>query len=332
MTPQHRRILIIILCITLALMIGGIGILSVDVIKEFVFDPSGGLDIVITDKSSAVTGEHHDLSVGTYKVVHTCDLCSEQWLFVLGTGRSGSTTIMSMLNLVPGRCYWYLSSFFCDSCGISVSLYIYRIYNTGIFLSGENSGAVNELLALWKAHLLQERHSYDPPGPWSHPQVNSHGLLCTMQLYVKQILGDYDLSDTKVLGFKEIRHHQKEQLHFFRQLFPCAKYIVNYRHDVAKQAGSGMYQYTSSDGMAKSLQDATYNLLNWTTTMPRSTTYLMPLEQFSVSLFNQMLRWLGVHHCAYVDIHHSNNPAHGTYSQDQRKNILVNTSQCKFVN
>jgi hypothetical protein len=39
------------------------------------------------------------------KVKVRCDLCADQWLFVISTGRSGSTSLMTMLNLVPGMFY-----------------------------------------------------------------------------------------------------------------------------------------------------------------------------------------------------------------------------------
>ena len=32
----------------------------------------------------------------------SCDLCGQRWLFVLATGRSGSTTVLNMLNALPG--------------------------------------------------------------------------------------------------------------------------------------------------------------------------------------------------------------------------------------
>jgi hypothetical protein len=36
------------------------------------------------------------------KVKAKCDLCADQWMFIISTGRSGSTSIFSMLNLIPG--------------------------------------------------------------------------------------------------------------------------------------------------------------------------------------------------------------------------------------
>lgn len=44
------------------------------------------------------------------KVSVKCDLCSDQWLFIISTGRSGSTSIMTMLNLIPGTCYSQVAS------------------------------------------------------------------------------------------------------------------------------------------------------------------------------------------------------------------------------
>ena len=37
------------------------------------------------------------------KVAVKCDLCADRWLFIISTGRSGSTSIFTMLNLVPGE-------------------------------------------------------------------------------------------------------------------------------------------------------------------------------------------------------------------------------------
>ena len=36
------------------------------------------------------------------KVSVQCDLCADNWLFIISTGRSGSTSVFTMLNLVPG--------------------------------------------------------------------------------------------------------------------------------------------------------------------------------------------------------------------------------------
>ena len=36
------------------------------------------------------------------KKPNVCDLCADNWIIVVGTGRSGSTTIADMLNQVPG--------------------------------------------------------------------------------------------------------------------------------------------------------------------------------------------------------------------------------------
>jgi len=53
----------------------------------------------------------------------TCDLCSRRWLFVVSTGRSGSTTLMNMLNVVPyyridGIVLFLCSSMFARGRGI----------------------------------------------------------------------------------------------------------------------------------------------------------------------------------------------------------------------
>ena len=73
---------------------------------------------------------------------------------------------------------------------------------------------------------------------WGHPNIDLPGILCTLQLYVKQILGAYDMSSTRIIGFKEIRHVNTEQLQFFRLLFPCGRYIINTRQDLQVSTGT----------------------------------------------------------------------------------------------
>ena len=73
--------------------------------KRMLVQASGG---DISTRMSHESDNMRNLTAVDYsdnKVKVRCDLCADQWLFVISTGRSGSTSLMTMLNLVPGMYY-----------------------------------------------------------------------------------------------------------------------------------------------------------------------------------------------------------------------------------
>lgn len=204
-----------------------------------------------------------------------CDLCggAQQWLFVLAGGRSGSTTVLSMLNAIPG-----------------------------VHLAGENWGAVNSLLELYKnANNTGFGHSSnDVVDAWSHTEISEKRVLCAMQDYVRVIVGEFDAATTKYIGFKEIRHKTPEQINFFSKVFPCAKYVINTR-DVDEQHKSGWFK----EMPLEKLQAKKVSLESFSASHEESA-FDLPLEDFSVERFNSMLHWLGAGGCAFTQVAHAN--------------------------
>lgn len=94
-----------------------------------------------------------------------CDLCSEQWLFILSTGRSGSTSILEALNSLPG-----------------------------VHLRGENQASLDiacELYERYREGLARERvvrHS-SRTAAMEHGTVQNQSLLCSMQSFFRGLLG-----------------------------------------------------------------------------------------------------------------------------------------------
>jgi hypothetical protein len=127
-----------------------------------------------------------------------CDLCggAQDWLFILGTGRSGSTTALEMFNAIPG-----------------------------VYLAGENSGVMNTLMDLYESSMavMEEQAG------------GKNRALCALQRFVKTLIGQFDEQTTKVIGFKEIRHLNRKQLSFFKKVFPGAKIILNTRRNLHTQ-------------------------------------------------------------------------------------------------
>lgn len=210
---------------------------------------------------------------GKYSAHDDCDLLchgNQSWLFILGTGRSGSTTALEMVDAIPG-----------------------------FQLAGENNGIMNTLLDLY--HSFQVTNAHGQGGAWSHGEISENRLLCRMQKFVKTMIGKFDEETTKVIGFKEIRHHKHDVLAFFKKVFPGARLLINTRKDLDEQHLSGTW-HTS----VEALENHTLELDLFQKQNPADTFKLL-LEEYSKDLFNGMLRFLGVTGCSYAWVAHANN-------------------------
>ena len=198
----------------------------------------------------------------------------------------------------------------------------------GIFISGENNGMVNTLYELWIS-LNRQENMNKLQDAWSHPKVDVNGVLCTWQLYIKQIMGEYNISSTKIIGFKEIRHVQIEQLQFFRILFPCARYVVNTRQDLRSQAKSGFYKRNRHSLVT--LKNSTKNIYKWAAAVPnrKKKLFNLPTESFSVDQFNRLLSWIGVQNCHFDNLHHSHNK--NSFRPDNRHDVLHDKNNCTIL-
>jgi len=204
----------------------------------------------------------------------SCDLCSKDWLFILSTGgRTGSTTVLTMVNAIPG-----------------------------FELAGENSGAMEALFDLYN------KANYTGFGDdirqgmkaWWHENISRQEVLCSMQGYVETIMGDYDPGRTKVIGFKEIRHTKPATLEFFLKVFPCARFLWSTRATETLHESLWHQDETLSalDGVKASMQ-------NFSNHHPERS-FTISVENFTLPTFNQMLSWLGVSNCSYSHVAHYN--------------------------
>eukprot|EP00040_Diaphanoeca_grandis_P043548 m.268400 g.268400 ORF g.268400 m.268400 type:complete len:268 (+) comp78342_c0_seq1:188-991(+) len=237
----------------------------------------------------------------------TCDLCHDnKWVFVVATGRSGSTTIMSMLNSVPG-----------------------------MYISGENLNIEGSFLDLiTKATTTGFDERLKNKGAWAHKKVNRTKLLCDLQLYARDAIGvTPNLKPTiEFIGWKEIRYGSIAQLDFLLTLFPCAKIIVNVRKDVMQQYNSQKkswhLNHSTADEEAdvRSLQKRTDMTVAWEKKQNPANTFFLPLEEFTIERFNEMIRWIGVDSgsCVFKHIAHTNflNTTTNTWVRDHRNHCI----------
>ena len=237
-----------------------------------------------------------------------CDLCSRKWLFIVGTGRSGSTTLLNMIDVIP----------------------FFRI-------SGENSGVAQLLFGLHQAaervnrnnkHRLRPGNntldavarSLRSKSPWFAFRTFEVGSrLCAMQAYVLTMLGESgENGSNEVIGWKEIRYEEASDLDFMRLLFPCAKFLVNIRRDTATQVKSS---FQKKQNTVQSLNKFNLMLMGWSERQPRDTVRVMAVEDFSVPTFNELLDFLGVSGCRYRRV--LNLHKNGSYSGDNDMGSVI---------
>ena len=147
----------------------------------------------------------------------------KDWLFIIGTGRSGSTTVLDMVNRIS------------DS----------------IYIAGENDGVAERLLDLYQTTT---RHFSEHPnkGAWKSNPVDDESLLTDLRQYMQDAIGVFDTDAINIIGFKEIRHAKVEHLNWLVKLFPDAKIILNWRNDVQQQQKSSFQKgkYAINDSPA----------------------------------------------------------------------------------
>lgn len=214
-----------------------------------------------------------------------CDLCggSQQWLFIVATGRSGSTTMLEMLNAIPG-----------------------------FYLSGENYGVMDKVMRIYDGRANVSDWARAGDSRFQSKPVSETRLLCSLQLFVKAVLGEFSMDRTEVIGFKEIRHTSPKQRAFWKKVFPCGRFIVNTRKNTTKQHQSQFQKFLS----LSSLESYTRDLLRWQAQNSRDV-YKLQLEDYSVGNFNKLLSFLGITGCNFTDMAWANK--RGTWNSDSTR-------------
>jgi len=214
------------------------------------------------------------------------------FVFLVGTGRSGSTTLMAFLNGVPG-----------------------------IHISGENNGLIDHL-----AEVHSDLNNATGRAKKGVAWTNTFDIAEIEQDMRNMIMHTVNPSPgSKTIGFKEYRTLNEEHFNFTRRLFPCAKFIVNIREDVSSQSRSGFYKKLNdtSDSISSSLA-AKNQFLKSLADKNQDHMFLITLEEFSTQTFDKLLTFLGFSNCRTVQIPNLKKKFY-TYID---KLILLDTVEC----
>ncbi len=271
-----------------------------------------------------------------------CQPCNQRYLFIIATGRSGSTTLLSMFNQLPR-----------------------------VRLSGENYNIVYKASELFKA-TIEERpddffnndtmkeglymHNTVESGPFMHNAIPIGAFACVVQHLLKTLnpppiistdghnhsFVDQQDEDEKILGMKEIRLQDqdsiswtpKEAAKFLNENFPCSRYIININSKYIKQSLSmKKYLKHKTDGLdRKEVQNKIQNenafLTDLSVILGENTVQLIDLVEWQedVSILNKVVAWLGYENCAFNTLAHDNNEG---YKAGNKTEITLGDN-CKY--
>jgi len=232
-----------------------------------------------------------------------CDLCGRDFLVVLATGRSGSTSLMEALNSLPG-----------------------------VNLRGENSASIVAAQELYERATKTGLAASDRAA-LEHGPLDEQRLLCKLQDFfvafdpptarrpnVAHVHGFKELVLPSSLAANTTRQHLPDSpdgwVDFMQKLFPCGRFVLNYRRNSTVQASAAFYDNfpVKSDELA----NVNSKFLQWHDRLNSkgSMSYLMATEDLSAASVTELARTLGFA-CTFHAIPHANDPQ--DFSEDSTK-------------
>ena len=220
-----------------------------------------------------------------------CNLCQRQFIFIIAEGRSGSTTLLHMVNHLPD-----------------------------VELTGEHYGILKDVNEIFKKLTLQMPHS-DNFDSFYHKNLNVKRFKCWAQDLIWE-LADFGTSNQNtttnmtIRGFKEIRYADAEVFKFINDLFPCAKYIFNYRSNAEADKVTSKKMWDRNTSFFLVNTEETLDLID------DSRKFIFTLEEYSeLEKWNALSKFLG-RNCTFHKVLHDN--ANYGYRVDKNdKNIIT---------
>lgn len=253
-----------------------------------------------------------------------CVPCDRRFLFILATGRSGSTTLLKMFDSLPG-----------------------------VRLAGENLNELYLAAQLYK-NIKHDNHfvndmwvakgRYMKPkidGPFQHNALPIGALSCVSQHLVSALNppelpeDTFEMEDDSktILGMKLIRIQRgdwkpSEAATFLKENFPCARYIVNVRTDIEEQVDSYKNNF-HWDVPSDTLKNETEFLQKLHVELGHSS-YQLNMEEWidNPRILNKVLDWLGYENCKFNTILHEN---HDGYEIDTEHTLDLGAN-CIYPN
>jgi len=237
-----------------------------------------------------------------------CHPCDRKFLIIIATGRSGSTTLTNMIDLLPG-----------------------------VRMAGENNGHLafgyHEMENLEETEDFKLHSRKEIVGAWRHHPIAEQSTSCPIQHmfeimnppseHVLNLRTGFDDSNA-IIGFKTIRFHDETQfgttyeqsVEFLMKTFPCARFIINIRGDVEAQKSSWFKAFgTEMDGNI--IRGVNRRLENIAAYLGQERARLVDMSEWSqkngsgLYVLNEMIEWLGFKGCQFPSLLHSNKDGYG---------------------
>lgn len=210
-----------------------------------------------------------------------CDLCdnTQHWLFLLSNGRTGSATILEMVNAIKGF------SVASDSGGV---------FN---FLRDSYTEAHDYFSRVSERNLLCALQSFAKNSLLSKQAANKK-------------------EEPTVLGWRDTEHTFVSNFTLLRKVFPCAKFIVNTRMNQTEQFASHFLKVPTMQELNRSSSALLNFQRNHKSNafLIRLGAEVSGGEGFSTNRFNALLHFLGVKGCKYMRVGHANKRGFNTDS------------------
>ena len=244
-----------------------------------------------------------------------CSPCKRKFLIIIATGRSGSTTLLSMINQLPG-----------------------------VRIAGENNGhliyGLNETKNLQKTPEFKLDSVNEVTGAWKHFPIPKQSLACPIQHMFEAInppkesfflVENRTLEDDvdTIIGFKTVRFHADdflleqddltEAVDYMMETFPCARFVINIRGDVESQIKSWKAAF-GSDVDGDEIRLYNERLGNAAAMMGQDRARLIDMSEWSrkdnsgLMVLNELIEWLGFVNCTFSSLLHSNKDGYGNDS------------------
>ena len=234
----------------------------------------------------------------------SCDPCRRKFLFLLAQGRSGSTTLKNMINVLPG-----------------------------IRIGGETGQTIRNLDNLFNQIRRDgnfENGNGDLKNSWGHNPYDTNYLACPAMSMLEALnppLKNETDSET-ILGIKEIQNTESS-LKFMIKYLPCARFIFNVRAD-NEGLSSALRTFHLKDRERLNAVRDTQNALfrEYHKILGAHKSYFMDMNEWrdDKRYFDDLAKWLGYENCNYSGMFHDHN---GAYRLDYKEISVGN--ECRYV-
>jgi len=247
-----------------------------------------------------------------------CRPCDKHFLFILAQGRSGSTTLKNMINLLPG-----------------------------IRIGGEIGDTIQKMDDLWsylsyENDLVKDRGNFE--GVYGHNHYPPEYLSCSAQRLITSInppneFNNKNNSSVKddpdsIIGFKELRIDTFNHIEFLLTHFPCSRFIFNVRNDPNSLVKSQQQWLGKGENLTTKSDKVPIIHRYLVQRLGRKRVYFMDMVQWSKGggkEFNDLAKWLGYNeNCIFPGVLKDNVVVKNKWLKDTNRFQL--DSSCRLRN